>query len=478
MPIRRAGLYGRIGLGAAGQGLQDYAAMRLRRREADRLLQQQHAWEMQKMQMQALGSLGEKIAANPAQGRLMLQTAQGNPLFAGLNKNVLSSMNPPDEVLAAELQKRALTATNPSEMPDIGTEARTMGLDPGTTIDQPMSSQGRQFLDPSMTPDVIETGMNPVLKPVAQAMADRRQQLKYGQEDALELKGREKYSESWNTSQAKIDADNANAWQATENKRLEEEALRAGKVQTAGETAYATAENTGKAQSTKEYIAGAAARAAAEANARMNAEIAKQQKEISMGLMTERKQQAVLQLGDDFRNETAPFRGRDLAYRTLLAAAQPELGKDPKDQSAGAAVAIIFAFMKTMDSAGSVQQGEANRIEGAQNLPDWIVTMYNKYKDSGAPLGQGQIRDFLHQGYLQYQGAKEQHVRAIDRYTHIADTAFHVDPSWIVMQPDPALDVDPTVAGLAPPPPNAGTGGPGTQDGIEYDVNGNPIGKP
>jgi hypothetical protein len=143
MPIRRAGFRGAL-FGGVGDTLQDYAALRLKRREADRLLQQQRAWDVQKMQLEALMKFSDKVQADPLNAHRLIAGAQGNPFLAGFGDN-LKNMQPPDEALAAELRAKIQAAdSDPLKIPDVQTQAELAGMNtrqlPATAPVQPDAS--------------------------------------------------------------------------------------------------------------------------------------------------------------------------------------------------------------------------------------------------------------------------------------------------------------------------------------------------
>jgi hypothetical protein len=501
MPIRRVGLYGGL-LGGAGDTLQLLAATRIKRREREQDQAEQRAWEMQKLQMNALAGISEKIAADPTKAKALIQAASSNPFLANL-RPVIEGMRPSDPTIAAELQRQIGTVKSAADLPDVSRVAAAAGINttqmpPTMPSSEPLDvrpdempapppqvgltrEMGQAPYAPPITPNIApaETLLpelkarfahnNPVIEDLQRGVTEQGTQIRQGQEDALSLAGRE--AEAKSTGTATGTANVAHQFNPTviADTNAMTEGTSASAAAAAGDKASAEAQARFDVDNSPTAITAAVRKQWAINDVNAASELKKQRDRVTNGVIDPQRQQAIIQSQNAYQQDTKNYRGKEQAYRTLLASAGPELGKGKGGLSPAAGVSLIFAYMKMVDPSGSVQQGEANRLQNAQGLEPWLVNLYYKTLN-GNPLAQETIADFLHQGYLQYQGAKGQQLKDNARYTNLATNAFQVPAEWIIQTPDPELDKDPTAGYTV----GSSATKPATP-GVRHDINGNPI---
>jgi len=441
-------------LAGLGDALLAYGQTRVRRRQLQEDRAAQQAWELNKLRLGALSDLSGKIGADPSQADLLLRGAEHNPLLAGLN---LAPMRPPDPAIVAALKAKVAKVDSPADLPNPDDAASLAGLDTTPTAPaDPSQAAGAQFgfLAPSSTFE----GTNPTVRPIAQAVIDRRTALQRAAEDKIAQEGRLAQAKSYGTATGTNQAENENAPLALRNKVTEAETLGPVNATNAGleAGARADAENTPDRQRAKARGAGMVA--SAQEAARVSAE-----KAIRASGLSPQQQQAALQLSDNFRQEATTFKVKEENFRTIL-----QVAKDP---SAAGDLALIFAYMRMLDPGSTVREGEFANAQNAAGVPEQIRRQYNM-AINGERLTPVMRQDFLAKSFANYAGAKQGQDRVIKDYT-ARSLAMGVDPSLVVRQTDPALDQAPGVE--TPPGGGIPTRRSTRPNRLRYDENGNPI---
>lgn len=117
-------------------------------------------------------------------------------------------------------------------------------------------------------------------------------------------------------------------------------------------------------------------------------------------------------------------------YRTIreAAASLEALAKNP---SAASDIATIFSFMKILDPASVVREGEFATAQNAAGVPDRVVNVYNRIL-SGERLNDNQRNDFLTQARSLATTQSQQYQRVIDQYRDTAQR-LRVDPRNVIL---------------------------------------------
>jgi hypothetical protein len=207
--------------------------------------------------------------------------------------------------------------------------------------------------------------------------------------------------------------------------------------------------------------------------AKNQANLANRKAMIAAGIPDQETASVANQMLTRYQNDSKDFNDKQLAYRTLISSAVPELQKADKDMSPAAGLTMIYTYLHLVDPTSSVQKTEFGYVLTAQNLPKQMVTRFNAMFGSGSSVSKPQIADFVQQAWLQYGGSAKQQQRVNDFYSKYASDSG-IDPTHVVMALDPALQEDPTkLSGVKPatygtqPPPPAGSN--------RVDINGDPI---
>lgn len=409
-----------------GDALMQYGQGRVQRRQLEQDRAAQRAWEMEKAQIQALGGLSEKIAADPSSAAMLLQGAQMNPLFSGLD---LSRMKPADPAVIAALRAKVGKVGDAADLPNPEDIAAQAGLDT-TPVAPATDGQGSQF--GFMAPSSTFEGTNPSVQPVQQAVNNRRDALRQQSEDKIATAGRTKQAESYGTATGTNTADNENAPIALQNKVKETQTLAPVEAAAAGLKTGAEIDAKNDPTRQRATARGAGMTAGAEAQARESARVAAE-KAIRASGLSPQQQQAALQLSDNFRQESTRFSIVDENFRTIL--------KASKGNSPQADLSMIFAYMRMLDPGSTVRDGEFQRAEETIGVPGQMMLYWEKAK-SGRKLTPEQIQGFVNMAFEQYQGQREGQARTVTTYTDRA-LKMGVDPSLVVRMPDPELDKPP-----------------------------------
>ncbi len=130
-------------------------------------------------------------------------------------------------------------------------------------------------------------------------------------------------------------------------------------------------------------------------------------------------------LRKEFTAQTAPYRGvADAFVKIKNAALNPSAAND---------LALIFSYMRALDPASTVREGEFATAQNAAGVDVQIRNLYNKVV-SGERLSQPQRQDFLQSSYGMVESQMPNVQQLVDRYTGIA-TRSGLNPEDIVTNP-------------------------------------------
>jgi hypothetical protein len=143
---------------------------------------------------------------------------------------------------------------------------------------------------------------------------------------------------------------------------------------------------------------------------------------------------------NDFDRDMAPYMAQAGAYQRLenIFDAPGDAGRDfmerarhnatfmdakvPPSQQAAADIALVFAFMKTIDPGSTVREGEFATASNAGTVVDSIRNMYNSLLETGGRLTDQQRQSFLIQANRGYQQALADAGRVKQRYQGLLPT--------------------------------------------------------
>jgi hypothetical protein len=130
-------------------------------------------------------------------------------------------------------------------------------------------------------------------------------------------------------------------------------------------------------------------------------------------------------LRKEFTAQTAPYRGvADAFVKIKNAAMNPSAAND---------LALIFSYMRALDPASTVREGEFATAQNAAGVDVQVRNLYNKVV-SGERLSQPQRQDFLQSSYGLVESQMPNVQQLVDRYTGIA-TRSGLNPEDIVTNP-------------------------------------------
>jgi hypothetical protein len=130
-------------------------------------------------------------------------------------------------------------------------------------------------------------------------------------------------------------------------------------------------------------------------------------------------------LRKEFTNQTSQYRGVSDAFQKIKSAAlNPSAAND---------LSLIFGYMRALDPASTVREGEFANAQNAGGIDATIRNVYNKVA-SGERLTQAQRQDFLQSAYGLVESQIPNVQQTIDRYTSIAGRAG-LNPEDIVSDP-------------------------------------------
>jgi hypothetical protein len=136
-------------------------------------------------------------------------------------------------------------------------------------------------------------------------------------------------------------------------------------------------------------------------------------------------------LRKEFTGQTAQYRGvADAFVKIKNAAMNPSAAND---------LALIFSYMRALDPASTVREGEFATAQNAAGVDVQIRNLYNKIV-SGERLSQPQRQDFLQSAYGMVESQIPNVQQVIDRYTGIASRSG-LNPEDIVSNPLQALKI-------------------------------------
>lgn len=116
-------------------------------------------------------------------------------------------------------------------------------------------------------------------------------------------------------------------------------------------------------------------------------------------------------LRDEFNAQSKDFVQVGDSYNLIR-----KLAKAP---SAAGDISMIFQYMKMLDPASTVREGEFATAQQATGVPGQILNKYNQLL-KGERLTDDQRKDFLSQARNAYQSRKMRNSAVVDRYTKIA----------------------------------------------------------
>ena len=130
-------------------------------------------------------------------------------------------------------------------------------------------------------------------------------------------------------------------------------------------------------------------------------------------------------LRKEFTSQTSQYRGVSDAFQKIKSAAlNPSAAND---------LSLIFGYMRALDPASTVREGEFANAQNAGGIDATIRNLYNKVA-SGERLTQAQRQDFLQSAYGLVESQIPNVQQTIDRYTAIAGRSG-LNPEDIVSDP-------------------------------------------
>lgn len=137
-------------------------------------------------------------------------------------------------------------------------------------------------------------------------------------------------------------------------------------------------------------------------------------------------------LRSQYLTQTQTYTGIAQAFNKVAAAA--------KDPSAAGDLSLIFGYMKILDPASVVREGEFATAQNAAGVPTQVGNIYNKVI-SGERLSETQRKDFINQARNLVKSQKGQLDTFNQTYTDIA-TNYKLDPNKIIIDPFKNIDFD------------------------------------
>ncbi len=137
-------------------------------------------------------------------------------------------------------------------------------------------------------------------------------------------------------------------------------------------------------------------------------------------------------LRSQYLTQTQPYTGIAQAFNKVSAAA--------KDPSAAGDLSLIFGYMKILDPASVVREGEFATAQNAAGIPTQVSNMYNKVL-SGERLSETQRSDFVNQARNLVKSQKGQLENFNSVYKDIAAN-YKLDAEKIIIDPFKGIDLD------------------------------------
>jgi hypothetical protein len=137
-------------------------------------------------------------------------------------------------------------------------------------------------------------------------------------------------------------------------------------------------------------------------------------------------------LRSQYLTQTQPYTGIAQAFNKVSAAA--------KNPSAAGDLSLIFGYMKILDPASVVREGEFATAQNAAGIPTQVSNMYNKVLN-GERLSETQRTDFVNQARNLVKSQKGQLDNFNATYKDIA-TNYRLDAEKIIIDPFKGIDLD------------------------------------
>jgi len=141
-------------------------------------------------------------------------------------------------------------------------------------------------------------------------------------------------------------------------------------------------------------------------------------------------------LRSQYLTQTQPYTGIAQAFNKVSAAA--------KNPSAAGDLSLIFGYMKILDPASVVREGEFATAQNAAGIPTQVSNMYNKVL-SGERLSETQRSDFVNQARNLVKSQKGQLDNFNNVYKGIAEN-YKLDPEKIIIDPFKGIDFETPIA--------------------------------
>lgn len=144
-----------------------------------------------------------------------------------------------------------------------------------------------------------------------------------------------------------------------------------------------------------------------------------------------------LQVGGQFNTQAAPFISLGQNYKKIETAA--------KNPSAAGDISLIFGYMKLLDPASVVREGEFATAQNAGNIPESVYGMYNR-AIRGERLAPTIREDFLGQAKNLVRSQQEIYKQTIEpRFDSIVQSA-NLNKQNVMFNPFAGIDLTPTQA--------------------------------
>jgi len=139
-------------------------------------------------------------------------------------------------------------------------------------------------------------------------------------------------------------------------------------------------------------------------------------------------------VGKNFEASVQPYVGITQAYKKVEAAAN--------DPSAAGDLSLIFGFMKILDPASTVREGEYASAEQTRGIPESVVNSYNKAL-SGRRLTTDQREKFDQAAGDLVNSQKKQFEQQKQFFTNVA-TSAKANPANVIFDPYQGLNIKTT----------------------------------
>jgi hypothetical protein len=139
-------------------------------------------------------------------------------------------------------------------------------------------------------------------------------------------------------------------------------------------------------------------------------------------------------LRGEFDKQVAPYiQAREGYLKTIQAA---------KTATPAGDIAMVFAYMKTLDPTSSVREGEQATVANSGTIPQTIQNMYNKMLTGEGKLTPDQRTQFVNSAKQQFAATQNTFDQASSRYGELAKS-YGFDPTHVVRRFDPIPDYAP-----------------------------------